>query len=222
MAFLGLTLFSQLGCFSMESMHKITVMHEYHFTSNGSIYFACIMSHSMNYLPINNLHPNRKEFHDLQEFFSGMRYKLQTKVNIVLKACPHEFELGTECKKNSGNAYCIRIKRVHTHYRVMRIIKTHGSVSCDPRSWRATPVSILTGRTKISFSHLCISVITYLIGTKFVTQLPASQGSIHSKFEGNRSIHFRDTSYQNFVVFSSSFRTLTKIAIKRKCVLRSP
>ena len=63
-------------------------------------------------------------------------------------------------------------------------------------------VSILTGRTKTSFSHLCISVITYLIGTKFATQLPASQGSLHSKFEGNRSSHFRDTSCQSFVFFS--------------------
>ena len=62
-------------------------------------------------------------------------------------------------------------------------------------------VSILTGRTKTSFSHLCISVITYRIGTKFATQLPASQGSLHSKFEGNRSSHFRDTSCQSFVFF---------------------
>ena len=62
-------------------------------------------------------------------------------------------------------------------------------------------VSILTGRTKTSFSHLCISVITYLIGIKFATQLPASQGSLHSKFEGNRSSHFRDTSFQSFVFF---------------------
>ena len=66
-------------------------------------------------------------------------------------------------------------------------------------------VSILTGRTKTSFSHLCISVITYLIGTKFATQLSASQGSLHSKFEGNRSSHFRDTSCQSFVFFSSFF-----------------
>ena len=84
-------------------------------------------------------------------------------------------------------------------------IKTHGSVSCGPRSRRATPVSILTGRTKTSFSHLCISVITYLIGTTFATQLPASQGSLHSKFEGNRSSHFRDASCQSFVFFSSFF-----------------
>ena len=62
-------------------------------------------------------------------------------------------------------------------------------------------VSIFTGRTKTSFSHLCISVITYLIGTKFATHLPASQGSLHSKFEGYRSSHFRDTSCQRFVFF---------------------
>ena len=85
------------------------------------------------------------------------------------------------------------------------LIKTHGSVSCGPRSRRATPVSILTGRTKTSFSHLCISVITCLIGTKFATQLPASQGSLHSKFEGNRSSHFRDTSCQSFVFFLRFF-----------------
>ena len=84
-------------------------------------------------------------------------------------------------------------------------IKTHGSVSCGPRSRRATPVSILTGRPKTSFSHLCISVITYPIGTQFATQLPASQGSLHSKFEGNRSSHFRDTSCQSLVFISSFF-----------------
>ena len=66
-------------------------------------------------------------------------------------------------------------------------------------------VSILTGRTKTSFSHLCISVITYLIGTKIATQLPASQGSLHYKFKGNRSSHFRDTSCQNFVFFFLRF-----------------
>ena len=72
-------------------------------------------------------------------------------------------------------------------------------------------VSILTGRTKTSFSHLCISVITYLIGTKFATQFPASQGSLHSKFEGNRSSHFRDTSCQSFVFFPSFFSLLLRL-----------
>ena len=51
----------------------------------------------------------------------------------------------------------------------------------------------------------------------------APEGSLHSKFEGNRSRHFRDTSCQSFVFFSSSsFRTLAKIAITSKRVLRSP
>ena len=46
-----------------------------------------------------------------------------------------------------------------------------------------------------------ISIIPYLIGTNFATELPASQGSLHSKFEGNRSSHFRDTSCQSFDFF---------------------
>ena len=79
-------------------------------------------------------------------------------------------------------------------------------MSCGPRSRRATPVSILTGRKKTSLSHLCISVIPYPIGTKFATELPAaSQGSLHSKFEGNRSSHFRHTRCQSFDFFSSFF-----------------
>ena len=80
-------------------------------------------------------------------------------------------------------------------------------------------VGILTGRKKMSYSHFCISVIPYPIGTKFATELPASQGSLHTKFEGNRSSHFRDTSCQSFDYFSSffsyssssCFRTLAKI-----------
>ena len=90
-------------------------------------------------------------------------------------------------------------------------------------------IIIIIIRTKTSFSHLCISVITYPIGTNFATQLSASQGSLHSKCEGNRSSHFRDTSCQSFIFFfvfffpsSSSFRTLAKIAITSKRVLRSP
>ena len=77
------------------------------------------------------------------------------------------------------------------------------------------PVSILTGRKKTQFSHLCSSVIPYPIGTKFAREVPASKGSLHTKFEENRSSHFRDTIEQNFVLissfFSSSFRTLRKI-----------
>ena len=82
------------------------------------------------------------------------------------------------------------------------------------------PVSILTGRKKTQFSHLCSSVIPYPIGTK----VPASKGSLHTKFEENRSSHFRDTSEQNFVLISSffssstssSFRTLRKIRHKTR------
>ena len=85
------------------------------------------------------------------------------------------------------------------------------------------PVSILTGRKKTRFSHLCSSVIPYPIGTKFVREVPASKGSLHTKFEENLSSHFRDTSKQNFVLISSffssstsSFRTLRKIRHKTR------
>ena len=70
------------------------------------------------------------------------------------------------------------------------------------------PVSILTGRKKTQFSHLCSSVIPYPIGTKFTREVPASKGSLHTKFEETRSSHFRDTSEQNFVLITSFFFVL--------------
>ena len=88
------------------------------------------------------------------------------------------------------------------------------------------PVSILTGRKKTQFSHLCSSVIPYPIGTKFAREVPASKGSLHTTFEENRSSHFRDTSEQNFVLISSffsstsSFRTLRKIRHKTRIRVR--
>ena len=76
----------------------------------------------------------------------------------------------------------------------------------------------------MQFLHLCSSVIPYPIGTKFAT---ASYGSLHTKFEENRSSHFQDTSEQSFVLISlffssstSSFRTLRKI--RHKTQMRTP
>ena len=66
-------------------------------------------------------------------------------------------------------------------------------------------------------------MIPYPIGTKFARDVPPSQGSLYTKFEENRSSHFRDTSEQNFVLISSffspsssSFRTLRKIRHKTR------
>ena len=80
----------------------------------------------------------------------------------------------------------------------------------------------------MQFSHLCSSVLPYPIGTKFAREVPASKGSLHIKFEENRSSHFRDTSEQNFALISSffssptsSFRHFAKSAIKHECVLGS-
>ena len=77
---------------------------------------------------------------------------------------------------------------------------------------------ILKGRKKKRFSRLCTSVISYPIGTTFATKVPSRKGSPHTKFEENRSSHFRDTSDQNFILivsfFSSSFCTLHNIRHK--------
>ena len=77
----------------------------------------------------------------------------------------------------------------------------------------------------MQFSHLSSSVIPYPIGTTFVREVPASKGSLHTKFEETRSSHFRDTSEQNFVLISSffsstSFHTLRKIRHKTRICAR--
>ena len=78
----------------------------------------------------------------------------------------------------------------------------------------------------MQFSHLCSSVIPYLIGTKFATDVPASYGSLHIKFEENRSSHFRDTSEQKFVLISSFFSSSTSFCtlckIRRKTRMHVP
>ena len=107
---------------------------------------------------------------------------------------------------------------------------THQCIVRPKKPARHT-VGILTGRKKTSFSHFCILVIPCLIGTKFATKLPASQESLHTKFEGNRTSHFRDTSCQSFDFilrfFSSFFFLLRVFALAKNCykckrILRSP
>ena len=94
-------------------------------------------------------------------------------------------------------------------------------MSCDPRSRRATR-EYINRKKENAISHLCSSVIPYPIGTKFAREVLASKGSLHTKFEENRSSHFRDTSEQNLVLNSSffsstsSFRTFRKICHKTR------
>ena len=71
-----------------------------------------------------------------------------------------------------------------------------------------------------------IFTLLYLGDTvsKFAAELPASYGSLHSKFEENHSSHFRDMSGQRFVFFFFVFshtckncyktQTRTPIALK--------
>ena len=106
----------------------------------------------------------------------------------------------------------------------MNCISRHTVVCRAAQEVGVPPVSILTGRKKTQFSHQCSSVIPYPIGTKFVREVPASKGSLHTKFEEHHSSQFRDTSEQNFVLISSfssssissSFRTFRKIRHKTR------
>ena len=108
--------------------------------------------------------------------------------------------------------------------RILSSVSRHTVVCRAAQEAGVPPVSILTGRKKTQFSHLCSSVIPYPIGTKFAREMLASKGSLHTKYEENRSSHFRDTSEQNFVLISSfffssstsSFRTLHKIRHKTR------
>ena len=72
----------------------------------------------------------------------------------------------------------------------------------------------------MQFTHLCSSVIPNPIGTKCATDVPSSYGSLHTKFEENRSDHFRDTTEQIFVLISSFFHLhfahFAKSAIKHE------
>ena len=80
-------------------------------------------------------------------------------------------------------------------------------------------MSILAGRKRDFHTYVRSSVIPYLIGTTFVTEVPARKGSLHTKFKESHHSLFRDTNGQSFGVFSSlfsstSFRTLCKICYK--------
>ena len=66
-------------------------------------------------------------------------------------------------------------------------------------------VSILTGITKLRFSHIHRSVIFYRKNTKFAVEVPAYSRKLHYKVEVNRASNFRDMSDQSFGFCSSFF-----------------
>ena len=76
------------------------------------------------------------------------------------------------------------------------IMKTHGSVSCGPRSWSATPVRILTERTIIRFSRIFNFVMLERNWTIFAVEMPSTVSTPHFKFQLNRARHFRDMNFQ--------------------------
>ena len=75
----------------------------------------------------------------------------------------------------------------------------------------ANGVNILRGRTESLFLCVCSSVMSNPNGTKFITEVPSSQGRLHFKFEENSFSHSRDTRDQTCKKNScSSFCTLWK------------
>ena len=77
----------------------------------------------------------------------------------------------------------------------------------QPKKSVCHTVSILTGRKKARFSHLCSSVIPYPIGTKFATKVLPRTRSLHAE---NHSRHF--------CFFLLLFTHFAKSAIKHQCV----
>ena len=103
----------------------------------------------------------------------------------------------------------ITIANIH----FMCIVSRYTVVCCVAQENRgcANYVSILTGTTKLPFSHIHNSVIFYLINPKVAVEVPAYQRRLHTKFEENCAKCFQDMSEQTFKFFSSSFRTFEKI-----------
>ena len=85
------------------------------------------------------------------------------------------------------------------------------SVLCYHLAYRYSRHTIVPGRKKMSFSHLCILVMP---GTKIATELPASQGSPHSNFEGNSLSHFPDTSRHEAIMLQKLSIKITYYAFK--------
>ena len=119
-------------------------------------------------------------------------------------------------------------KCIHLTHAICYQIKTHGSVSCGPRSRRVTPVSILTGRKKCNFrTSVALCCLDETRGFFLWTLPPPTALHIPNLSEIPSSVpeicDFKN--WLSFLVFfssSSSFRTLTKTAIKRERYIRLP
>jgi len=72
----------------------------------------------------------------------------------------------------------------------MCIVYTVVCCAAEENGARANYVSILTGTTKLRFSHIHNSVVFYLINPKVAVEVPAYQGRLHTKFEENRTKAF--------------------------------
>jgi len=92
------------------------------------------------------------------------------------------------------------------------MIKTHGSVSCDPRKQAHTNrVSILTGITNLQFSCIHSSVMPGSNGTKFIGRHPPLRGG-HIPNLKKTFLRYKQSNFLFIFSSYSSFHTLCKIA----------
>ena len=112
-------------------------IHDLEVVPGMSDHDAVVFSFSINHVP--DQQPPHMAFLYHKADVEGIKADLLNFQNSFLQQDPGSMKCGMTLKK-----LCI---------------KTHGSVSCGPRSRRVTPVSILTGRKKTQFSHLRSSVL---------------------------------------------------------------
>jgi len=105
------------------------------------------------------------------------------------------------------------------------LIKIYSSVSCGPRSWRTTPVSILTGRTIMQFLRIHNFLLLVRNRMIFAVKMPSTTFKISTKscqiFPRYELSKIGLVSSFIFLFFSS-FHLGMKITIKWKRVIWLP
>jgi len=75
-------------------------------------------------------------------------------------------------------------------------------VSCSPETSIPHHEYIDRKKHNVIFAPICSCKISYPIGANFSVKVPTRHVTLHTKFEGNFSCHFRDTRIQSFVKIS--------------------
>ena len=101
------------------------------------------------------------------------------------------------------------------------LLKFHVIMVSSPRNWHAHRGYIDRKKENVIFTLMYLGD-PLSDWTKFATEFPASQGNLHTKFEGNRSSHFRDTSCQISNFFLHFFFLLRVSHTCKNCYKTKP